>query len=312
MKFTKSNTLILMLSLSVVAMGGLIYKQQTARDRKIAIGDLAELSAGDKVAFTDMGDGDFEAKTAPEGADWLAQHAEPGQSFMGYINSFPNLPNDRRDVIYILPVGEFPEESAPDLQMLLEYTKAYYHPMKVVMKPAVADGGVKAESRMNRGKKQWLAGGILQWMKPQLDEDAYAMISVTMTDLYPDPEWNFVFGMASLQQRVGVFSFARYRDQDESTVLRRAAKVLTHETGHMFGIKHCVYYQCNMNGANHLREMDSTPMHLCPVCLRKMQYAVKFDTIERYQKLHDFYVKYELGKEARWVKRRMGKINAAK
>jgi len=149
-------------------------------------------------------------------------------------------------------------------------------------------------------------------MRPQLDDDAYAMISVTMTDLYPNPKWNYVFGMASFRQRVGVFSFARYGDIDKSTVLRRAAKVLTHETGHMFGIKHCIFYQCNINGANHLNEMDATPMHLCPVCLRKMQHAVKFDPLERYQKLHTFYVKHKLDKEAKWVEMRTDKIRAAK
>jgi archaemetzincin len=31
-----------------------------------------------------------------------------------------------------------------------------------------------------------------------------------MEDLYPDPAWNFVFGQASLRERVEVFSFARY------------------------------------------------------------------------------------------------------
>ena len=312
MKITRVNMLILSLSLSVVAMGGLIYRQQTAKDRKVAIGDLKELSAAEKVAFTDTGDGAFLPKTKPGANDWLAQQKEPGQTFVSYLNSTPNLPGKVRSVIYILPIGEFPEESAPDLQMLLDYTRAYYHPMEVLMKPAVADAEVKAKSRINGRVKQWLAPDVMRWMKPQLNDDAYAMISVTMTDLYPDPRWNYVFGMASFRQRVGVFSFARYGDKNRATVLRRAAKILTHETGHMFSIKHCIFYQCNMNGANHLNEMDATPMHLCPVCLRKMQHAVKFDVVERYQKLHAFYKKYKLEEEAKWVKARIDKIAEAK
>ncbi len=312
MKLTKVNTLILLLSFSVAAMGGLIYKQQTAKDRKAAIGRVAELSASEKVAYIDANDGDFVAKTKPKASDWLAQQSEPGQTFPEYLKSSANLPSETRNVVYIMPIGEFPKKSAPNLQMLLEYTRAYYHPMEVIMKLAVLDSEVKAQSRMNRGAKQWLAPEVLRWMRPQLNDDAYAMISVTMTDLYPDPKWNYVFGMASLQQRVGVFSFARYGDVDQSTVLRRAAKILTHETGHMFGVKHCIFYQCNMNGANHLNEMDATPMHLCPVCLRKMQRAVKFDPLERYQRLHAFYVKHKLDKEAKWVKIRIDKIRMAK
>ncbi len=312
MRFTKTNSLILLLSLSVIAMGGLIYQQQTAKDRRYAVGDLNQLRAAEKAAFTDDASGDYEPKTKPEASDWLAQHPEPGQTYESFLAERPQLPNERRNVIYIMPIGDFPDKLTPDLQVLLEYCKAYYHPMEVIMKPITPSDKVKATSRINGGVKQWLAGDILKWMQPELNDDAYAMIAVTMTDLYPDPEWNFVFGMASLRNRVGVFSFLRYTDVDATKVLRRAAKVLTHETGHMFGIRHCIFYQCNMNGVNHLKEMDATPMHLCPVCLRKLHHAVKFDPHERYQKLHEFYVKHKLDPEAEWVKTRMDKIKAAK
>jgi len=40
-----------------------------------------------------------------------------------------------------------------------------------------------------------------------------------------------------------------------------------------------------MNGSNHLQESDSRVMDLCPVCLRKLQYSLGFDIIERYTKL---------------------------
>ena len=48
-------------------------------------------------------------------------------------------------------------------------------------------------------------------------------------------------------------------------------QVMTHEIGHMFGIKHCVYHNCAMNGSNHLAESDRRAASLCPICLRKLQ-----------------------------------------
>ena len=90
--------------------------------------------------------------------------------------------------------------------------------------------------------------------------------------------------------------------------MRRAAKVLTHEAGHMFGIRHCIYYECNMNGANHLEEADSTPMHLCLVCLRKMQHAVGFDPEVRYRRLKAFYGKNGMAAEEKWVAERLRRI----
>ena len=158
---------------------------------------------------------------------------------------------------------------------------------------------MKATSRINpgTGKKQWLTPELLRTIWEKLPADAYAMLAVTMTDLYPDESWNFVFGQALPEKRVGVFSFARYHpawsggksdDSTKTLVLRRALKVLTHEMGHMFGIEHCVHFQCNMNGCNSLQEADSTPMDLCPVCLRKLHHAIRFDPVKRYEKMRDF------------------------
>jgi archaemetzincin len=56
----------------------------------------------------------------------------------------------------------------------------------------------------------------------------------------------------------------------------------------MFGIRHCVYYECVMNGSNHLQESDSRPLELCVVCLRKLQSNIKFDILERYKRLYQF------------------------
>ena len=67
--------------------------------------------------------------------------------------------------------------------------------------------------------------------------------------------------------------------------------VMGHEITHMFGVRHCVFYNCLMNGSNHDEEADRKPMHFCVVCLRKMQSNVKFDILERYQRLREFYCK---------------------
>ena len=63
-----------------------------------------------------------------------------------------------------------------------------------------------------------------------------------------------------------------------------------------------------MNGSNHLEEADATPMHLCPVCLRKMQHAVGFAPPARYGKLRDFYRRNGLAEEEKWVAERVKRI----
>lgn len=91
-----------------------------------------------------------------------------------------------------------------------------------------------------------------------LPKDGVCIIGVTLVDLYPQDEWNFVFGIGSLMYGTGVFSFARYLQAednvlsnnlvDESTLLYRACKIMAHEISHMFGIRHCIFFKCLMNG----------------------------------------------------------------
>ena len=51
---------------------------------------------------------------------------------------------------------------------------------------------------------------------------------------------------------------------------------MVHEIGHMFGIKHCIYYDCAMNGSNSYDESLGQSRYLCPVCLRKLSTAIGF------------------------------------
>lgn len=70
--------------------------------------------------------------------------------------------------------------------------------------------------------------------------------------------------------------------------LGRMARTAAHELGHCFGLEHCVYYACCMQGAAHLREDMRQPPHLCPVDLRKVLTATGADAADRYAALLAF------------------------
>ena len=130
-----------------------------------------------------------------------------------------------------------------------------------------------------------------------MPSDAYAMICVLNKDIYNREDWNWVFGLGDLKGRTGVFSFARYdpsffgesHDLDEKEVENiiqfRGIKVMWHELGHMFGLKHCTYYKCIMNGSNSSEEALRKPWFLCPIWLKKLYYTIDFDILERYKAL---------------------------
>jgi len=101
-----------------------------------------------------------------------------------------------------------------------------------------------------------------------------------MCDLYPREEWNFVYGMARLTARVGVFSFIRHTPGNapaawrEASMLHSSMKTMLHEIGHMFGMKHCTWFNCLMRGSNGaMVEHQRNYLHLCPVCLHKLHWS---------------------------------------
>ncbi|KAH6638427.1 hypothetical protein C7974DRAFT_451809 [Boeremia exigua] len=56
--------------------------------------------------------------------------------------------------------------------------------------------------------------------------------------------------------------------------LARLARTVSHELGHCFGIAHCVYYACNMQGTAGMKEDVRQPPYLCPVCEAKVGHAI--------------------------------------
>ena len=51
----------------------------------------------------------------------------------------------------------------------------------------------------------------------------------------------------------------------------RSMKTACHELCHVFGMTHCPYFECLMNGSNLLNEADQKPFLLCPICERKLE-----------------------------------------
>jgi archaemetzincin len=258
---------------------------------------------------------DFQPMPEPGPDDWLANHAEAGQTFDQFCRSRPSRPDRRRRKLYLQPLGSFDENEGASLDQLRRFTAIFFM-MDVAVLPPLRDALHHVTSRRNpyTGQTQWLTSDILSLLVTRLPEDAFALLGITMTDLYPDPSWNFVFGQASPQSRVGVYSFARYDPRfygeapsadSRQVMLRRSCKVLAHEICHMFGIDHCLWYRCLMNGSNHLAEADARPLHLCPVDLRKLQWSIGFDVGERYRRLRDFYRQAGFEDEAQWLEKRI-------
>jgi len=242
----------------------------------------------------------------PRPGDWLYHHTEPGQTFSQYVRSSPVVPSGRRRTIYIQPLGEFTKGQRRVVTLAAEFIGLHFNlPVKVREQlPLSVIPGSARRTHPTWGDKQILTTYVLDnVLKPRLPKDAFCAIAFTSSDLWPGRGWNFVFGQASLRERVGVWSIYRFGDPDENEesfrrTLLRTMKTGTHELGHMLTMFHCTAYQCNLCGSNSLPESDRRPLALCPECMAKVCWATRTDPVERYKKLAAFCEKHGLKPEA--------------
>ena len=244
----------------------------------------------------------FKPKTPAQPGDWLADHKEPGQTYAEFRASTPRRAVDSYSTLRIVPIGWLTDGQEEVLQVVQDFMKPFFG-LSLVMDPVVPLEGIPDDARRffdYMGPEQLLTSHLLNdvLMKRRQPSDA-AVLGITAKDLWPGPGWNFVFGQASLRERVGVWSMARNGDANGRKEMRkicatRTVMTATHETGHMFGIRHCTRYQCGMNGSNSADERDRQPLEFCPECQPKLWWTLKLDplarsvALEAVAKRHDF------------------------
>lgn len=250
----------------------------------------------------------FTKKKAPGPSDWLASHKEAGQTFEQYIKINPNRPTAERTRIYLQAIGKFSKEQSEIIYVVQNFMQLVFG-LEVKMLPEKGVDQFPANAQRiipATETRQLLSTYILnQVLKPNRPADAVAVLAITNEDLWPGEGWNFVFGQASLADRVGVWSTARMGDPEKEAqiFLRRVLQVAVHETGHMFGIKHCTAYECCMNGSNHQAESDQTPLVFCVECDAKLWWACGLNVSKRAKSLHQFAIENDLKSDAaQWEK----------
>ena len=82
------------------------------------------------------------------------------------------------------------------------------------------------------------------------------------------------------------------RKAEKTLWLGRVCRTASHELGHCFGIDHCVYYACAMQGTASIQEDARQPPYLCPVDLAKVCHATGADMEQRYKTLSRFCDKH--------------------
>ena len=259
--------------------------------------------------------------------DWLAdgnpgEKDRGGQTFKRFTTPGPHrtFPTRMRPRVYLMPIGDVGR--APPIEVLCDILQRFLMLEVVALRPP-SSKAVAALPREPKGcgyGPQIETPGVFDLCLRSKPKDAFAIVSYTMEDICDTLRgFQFLFGQAELDKGVGVFSFARYAEDGPSAArfLRRCAMVLCHEALHLFGVRHCVYAKCIMNGSNHLDESESRPFATCPCCTRKLgctldQAALRpeqlkgpspFSSTARDIALLEFFKRYELDEDAEFMRR---------
>ncbi|KAG9239067.1 hypothetical protein BJ875DRAFT_366458 [Amylocarpus encephaloides] len=95
--------------------------------------------------------------------------------------------------------------------------------------------------------------------------------------------------------------------------LGRVCRTAAHELGHCFGIGHCAYYACSMQGTASIVEDSRQPPYLCPIDLEKVISATGTDIVERYKVLLEFCDRHAEGHlfaaYAAWMRSRIKNLD---
>jgi archaemetzincin len=257
-----------------------------------------------EVYFESVAQNDI-AVSKPKRGEWLDAHHENGQAFDQFVQSKPVKPTAGKQTIYLIPIGKFTALQRGQITLVQDYLEKFFQlPVKVL--DDIPDDAVPKNARRigNEGNEQLLAGYVLDPVligrKPK---DAIVMMGISELDLYPKPEWNYVFGLASYRDKVGVSSIFRMQDGQLTDAnfdlcLARLLKVCSHEIGHMFGLRHCIDADCVMNGTNHLDETDAHTTRLCSHCQRKLNHSIAYDNTKRLAALLQYFKKNGLADES--------------
>ena len=264
---------------------------------------------GDVSYFNAISPNDIKLED-PLGGEWRFYHNEAHQAFDDYQKAEPEKAIYGKTKLYLLPLGSFTPLQLKGIELTREYLQIFFQLKTEILEP-VANETIPDSARRTRsgGNTQLFTPYIMQHLlKGKIPSKGYALMAISEKDLYPDPAWNYVFGIASYTDRIGVSSIFRYQGDgltanNFTLFLKRLIGTASHEIGHMFSIHHCVAAKCVMNGSNSLSESDRQTLRLCSECQQKLYWNIGYNNKTRLQALADYFRRNQLPEDLLYLEK---------
>jgi len=120
-------------------------------------------------------------------------------------------------------------------------------------------------------RRQYDGSTLLKVVDSIKPEKSLKSIGLLTVDIFI-PILTYIFGQAYLNGKTGIASLYRLKNEhyglksDDKLLLERFQKVVIHELGHTFGLKHCYIPKCVMRSGVYVEDLDQKSTNFCPAC----------------------------------------------
>lgn len=280
-----------------------IFTLADDKDRQAALGALGGTIFGHRKAVTSFG-ALAVPKRGPGPDDWLANNFESGQTF-DLFRTQSSRPESDKTLVILQPLDA--EISSDLLRFLADLGKSFFPSLEFTIKPSISLSSLGIDP-----SPQYDASVILSSLRQFPPLNKFTLIALTRSDIYHNDPENYVFSLGNAAARAAVTSLYRFEDRTD-LVYSRVGKSVIGRLCHVAGLKNCIYYECVLNGVNNVPELDRVPLHLCPICLRKLLFCFDFNAVEWYNRLYAFFQQLprEFSEETQWLQARISALQGS-
>lgn len=124
-------------------------------------------------------------------------------------------------------------------------------------------------------RRQYDGSELLKLVDSMKSTKSLKTIGLFNVDLFI-PILTYIFGQAYLNGKTGIASLYRLKNEryglksDDKLLLSRFEKVVIHELGHTFGLKHCYLPSCVMRSGVYVEDLDQKSTKFCHSCRERL------------------------------------------
>ena len=133
------------------------------------------------------------------------------------------------------------------------------------------EGQIEVSEFYDAKRRQYDGNKLLKEVDFRYPGHRHKSIGLFQVDLFI-PILTYIFGQAYLNGRTGIASLSRLKNErygmkpDIKLHYNRFCKVVIHELGHTYGLKHCYNPICVMRASTYVEDLDQKKEFMCSQC----------------------------------------------